>query len=498
MNLYLASGLVVAVCIYAVAVRTYNARHAAPFGRLHFVAFLASVACVYEALQPSLDKLADTSFFYHMVQHLILIYGAAPLLLLSSPVGLVLGASTPPTARKVASLLRSGAWRTLTFPVFSWLLFAAVMWGVHLSGLYEAALEHPVVHVLEHGLFFGSAVLFWQAVIHVGPVSWPMNFPLRIAYLFTAMPQSAFLGLALYEERHVLYAHYVAGQGSLAAALTDQQNAGALMWLAGGLLLFSAFMFLVTMWGYHERHLGERLNARLERGVLVSCIVFLAFAASPANAASRFAQGQALFEIHCSACHGANLEGTARAPSLRSESQASVDFWLSTGRMPASVPGVQDVHKQSLFNASQIAQITGFIMSRSRGDRGLPQVTRYGSLAHGREVFMANCAACHGATAAGSAIGYGWIAPSLGAATPLQVAEAVRTGPGMMPRFDTRTIPRSDLDDIVRYVTYLQRGNQHIGGASSAGLGPVAEGLFAWLIGIGALYVVVRLIGSDA
>ncbi len=489
MNLALAVGLLTALSVYAHLVMRYNSRHAKPFNRWFVAAFVVSGASLFVALGTPLETWADASFLYHMTQHMILVYVAAPLILLSAPIALLLGACNTVYARRWARLLRSVPWRILTFPLCAWIFFMAVMWGAHLSALYETALERPPVHLVEHALFFGSALLFWQSVIHIGPVSWPMNFPLRIVYVLTAMPPSAFLGLALYQTRHVLYQHYIGTQGSVAAALWDQQNGSALMWIAGGLLLFIVFMVLAAMWGYHERRIGAR-------GVLV--VLALVAVAMPMGAGANVDEGRKLFAIHCSACHGANMEGSARAPKLTSASRASVDFWLSTGRMPASVPHIQDMHERSLFDALQINQITDFVMSHSRGSQVLPHVDTSGNLGRGRTLFMGNCAACHGATGAGSAIGYGWIAPSLDRATALQLAEAVRTGPGMMPQFDARTLSERDLNDIVRYVRHLQSGAPQIGGVSSAGLGPVAEGLVAWILGMGVLYFVVRVIGSNA
>ncbi|MBC5816267.1 MAG: cytochrome c oxidase assembly protein, partial [Candidatus Eremiobacteraeota bacterium] len=416
MNYALAFACVLAIAIYAQCMKLYDAKHAKAFNRWHLAAFVASVLSLLLALRSPLERLADASFFYHMAQHMVLVYVAAPLVLLSAPMMLLLGACKPAYARRTARLLRSPAWRIMTFPVFAWLFFTAVLWGTHLSGLYEAALERPGSHLLEHALFFGSALLFWQSIIHIGPVAWPMNFPLRIVYVFTAMPQSAFLGLALYQTRHVLYPHYVRTQGSVAAALSDQHNGGALMWIAGGLLLFTVFMLVAASWGYHERRLGEVLDVQSERfrsAALTVGIAGLLFAAAvmPVSAASGITAGRMLYTIHCSACHAASLQGTARGPSLRAESRAGVDFWLSTGRMPASVPYIQDVHKRSILGPRQIKELTDFVMSRSGGSNTLPSVEDSGDLAHGRALFMANCAACHGATASGGAVGYGWIAP---------------------------------------------------------------------------------------
>ncbi|HEY5313416.1 MAG TPA: cytochrome c oxidase assembly protein, partial [Pirellulales bacterium] len=330
--------LLLAAALYGWLVHRYDAKHARRLDRWHVAAFGATMAVLYFALEPPLEPLADGSFLAHMAQHMLLVYVAAPLFLLSAPMMLVLGSLDLAHARTVGRLLSTPLWRFVTFPVFTWLFFMAVMWGAHFSPLYELALTYPAVHVLEHALFLTSAILFWQAIIHIGPVSWPMNFPLRIVYVFLAMPQGAFLGLALYQSHFVLYPHYVATHGgSAAAALADQHAGGALMWIVGGLLLFVLFMFVVAMWGRSEQRLGERLDARLESPLQSGSILGTIFAlalfgwCTRSGLAATQDQGQMLYQIHCSSCHGASLEGSANAPSLRNVSTDAVDFYLTTG-----------------------------------------------------------------------------------------------------------------------------------------------------------------------
>lgn len=497
--------LLVAVALYGWLVYRYDARRAVRFDRWHVAAFCATIVALYVALEPPLDPLAEGSFLAHMAQHMLLIYVAAPLFLLSAPMMLVLGSLDLAHARRVGGFLKTPLWRFLTFPVFTWLLFMVVLWGAHFSPLYELALTYPAVHVFEHALFLTSAILFWQAIIHIGPVSWPMNFPLRIVYVFLAMPQGAFLGLALYQSHFVLYPHYVATHGgSIAAALADQHAGGALMWIGGGSLLFGLFMLVVAMWGRSERRLGEQLDARLEsplqRGSLLGTIFALAIfgLCTGSGLAATNAQGAMLYGIHCSSCHGANLQGSANAPSLRNASIDAVQFYLTTGRMPATLPYAQNQHRTPIFSPAQIDALVAFVMARSHGSTTLPYVDNTGNVVRGRALFTANCSACHGATAEGGSVGYGWIAPSLDRATVTQVAQAIRVGPGMMPRFDEHALSNADVNDIVRYVNVLQTNVPNAGGLPLGGLGAVAEGLVAWVFGMGTLVVVIRLIGRDA
>ena len=296
MNYTVLLSLLLATALYGWLVRRYDTQRVRLLNRWHIVAFGATIAALYLALEPPLEPLADGSFLAHMAQHMLLVYVAAPLFLLSAPMMLVLGSFDLAKARRLGRFLRGPLWRVLTFPVFSWLFFMAVLWGAHFSPLYELALTHPAVHILEHALFLTSAILFWQAIIHIGPVSWPMNFPLRIVYVFLAMPQGAFLGLALYQTRMTLYPHYVVTHGGSAAALADQHAGGALMWIVGGLLLFAIFMLLATMWGCHERRLGEQLDAqfgaRLRSGVLGVAFALAVLGLGAQAAPARLDQGR--------------------------------------------------------------------------------------------------------------------------------------------------------------------------------------------------------------
>jgi cytochrome c oxidase assembly factor CtaG len=205
-----------------------------------------------------MDALADSSLAWHMVQHLALSFLIAPLLLLGAPVRIALAALPGGAATHVAAALRSIPMRVLTSPPIAWLQFCAVLYGVHFSPLYEAALEHPTVHACEHALFLASALVFWTPVLAVAPAPHAPSHPVRLLMLFLALPMSAFLGFVFYVTRGVLYAHY-AGPGALA----DQAEAGAVMWIAGCAPLLVALLWCVADWGARERRLGL-LGDRLE------------------------------------------------------------------------------------------------------------------------------------------------------------------------------------------------------------------------------------------
>jgi cytochrome c oxidase assembly factor CtaG len=244
--------------------RARAAHGPAAVSRARTALFLAGLAVVAVALESPVDAGAATRFSAHMVQHLLLALVAVPLLVLARPVTLALQASTPATRRRlVLPLLHSRPLAVLTSPPVAWCGFALVMWATHFSPLYEAALTDPGLHALEHLAYLGSALLFWSVVAGVDPGPARLSPPARILYLFLAMPQMTFLGLAIYGARHVLYPAY----GSGPAALADQRLAGALMGGSGVLVFLPAVGVLLLDWWAREERAARRADARLDRGL---------------------------------------------------------------------------------------------------------------------------------------------------------------------------------------------------------------------------------------
>jgi quinol---cytochrome-c reductase cytochrome c subunit len=210
-------------------------------------------------------------------------------------------------------------------------------------------------------------------------------------------------------------------------------------------------------------------------------------------------EGERLFNTHCTSCHGAVLQGTAQGPPLIGIDVQDIDFELRTGRMPAAVPFEQEMHKLPYFPQQQIHDIVSYVMSKSQGNKVLPTVTIRtddGTLRSGRQVFDANCAQCHSATGHGDNVGYRDVAPALMDSTPQDLADAVRYGPDVMPRFGPNVIDQKHLDDLASYVWYLQHAKYNPGGLQLANWGPVSEGFMAWVFGMGLLVLLCRRIGS--
>ncbi|HEY6567418.1 MAG TPA: c-type cytochrome [Actinomycetota bacterium] len=213
-------------------------------------------------------------------------------------------------------------------------------------------------------------------------------------------------------------------------------------------------------------------------------------------AAVNAAEGQTLFEASCSTCHGLNAEGTANGPSLQGAGPAATDFMLTTGRMPLAAPGDQPDRQAPQFSDAEIDAIVAYVAEIAPGGPAIPHVdTARGDLPTGAALFLNNCSGCHSAAGIGDSVGGGQIAPDLTPVTPTQLGEAIRIGPGLMPVFDTDNLSDQDVDSIGAYLEWI-RDNGNDGGAPLGRVGAVAEGLVAFVFGLGFLILVLRLTGS--
>jgi len=192
------------------------------------------VVAVAAALSPPVDGRADATLSAHMVQHVALTMVAAPLL----------AAGLPRLPR--------------LNPLLAWLVFAATGWLVHFTPLFETATESIPVHVFEHAVLLGGALLFWAQVVGVAT---RLSHPLRLLYLVVAMPQNTFVALAIYSTGRVLYRHYASGPRPLA----DQRLAGGIMWVAGDLVLLAAVLLVAAAWARHEERETKISEAEADR-----------------------------------------------------------------------------------------------------------------------------------------------------------------------------------------------------------------------------------------
>ncbi len=230
-------------------------------------------------------------------------------------------------------------------------------------------------------------------------------------------------------------------------------------------------------------------------GVLLSLAAPRSDAAESAGQSEAVRQGQALFLQGCSSCHGLAAQGGNQAPSLIGVGAAAVDFQVGTGRMPLARPGAQAERRDPLYSQTQIDQMAAYIGSLAPGPAKPAVDLASGDLSYGGELFRVNCAQCHQAVGSGGALSYGKHAPNLSEATPVQIAEAMRTGPESMPVFSSGQLNDHQVNSIAKYVKFVTNPKDP-GGAGIGHYGPIPEGLVIWLIGIPMLVVATLWIGS--
>jgi len=206
--------------------------------------------------------------------------------------------------------------------------------------------------------------------------------------------------------------------------------------------------------------------------------------------------GRDLFVQGCSSCHGFDARGVPGVgPDLHGAGEEAADFYLRTGRMPLDVAtGEQPLREKPAYSERDIRAIVAYV-----GSLGGPRVPRVepdrGNLSEGQRAFTTYCAGCHQIMGEGGVVP-GAAPPDLEQATPTQVAEAVRVGPYVMPAFDSREIDRRTLDSIALYVRDVVQKPPNRGGWGIGNIGPVPEGMIAWLLAGAVLVLVVRVIGE--
>jgi putative membrane protein len=230
-------------------------------------AFLCGLGVIVVALTSPIEAYEGQLFSVHMLQHMLLELVAAPLLLLGAPATLALRAASPSVRHRLLAVLHSRVVAVLSFPLLAWVLFAAVNWGWHFSTLYDQALENQSLHDLEHVTFLAAALLFWWPVVGADPSRWRLPYPVRLLYLFLAMPQNSFLGVALMSAP-VLYHHYAVLLRTWGPSpLVDQGIGGMLMWVGGDVVFLLAMGLVVAAWVRQEDRRAARLDARLDAEV---------------------------------------------------------------------------------------------------------------------------------------------------------------------------------------------------------------------------------------
>lgn len=249
----------------------------------------------------------------------------------------------------------------------------------------------------------------------------------------------------------------------------------------------------------HRRHPAAKplvlLLALFLVGAIYAAVSPARQSAADTGTDSQIAHGKALFDVSCSSCHGLNGEGTSEAPTLVGVGAAAVDFQMGTGRMPMAKPAAQQPPGQTSFTDDEISAIAAYVASLGAGP-GIPSSAQVDTssltaeeIARGGELFRTNCSACHNYEGGGGALPDGKFAPSLKNTSSTHIYEAVRTGPSAMPIFSQGVLTDQDVREIIGYLQTLH-AQPNNGGFSLGGLGPVSEGFWGWIVGIGTLVIV--------
>lgn len=246
-----ALGIVVALLWWGWAVRTVDRAHPNnPVPRRRSVAFVGAMVALAFALMSGIERYDTTLFSIHMIQHILLMLVAAPLIALSAPVTLILRVSSPATRRRwILPVLHSRVVRVLAHPIVASVVFGVVLWGAHFSPLFDAALEDPRIHDLEHGVFLATALLFWWPAVGLDPAPYRLSYPARILYIFMQMAMNTFMAMVILSAGDVLYPHYatvVRAWGP--TAIEDQKLAAGFMWIAGDLIYIGAILAVMAGW----------------------------------------------------------------------------------------------------------------------------------------------------------------------------------------------------------------------------------------------------------
>jgi putative membrane protein len=249
----LVSSLVILLAVYAIGLA--RVWRNAGFGRgirpVEGLAFATGWLTLVVALSPPLDEWSDRWLAAHMVQHELLMVVAAPLIAVSAPLVALLWAMPPAFRTHAIDIARCGpltyAWRAISAPASVFLLYAVALWIWHVPALYDYALEHEGVHIVQHACFFGISTLFWWGIAHSRHGR--LGYGAAVVYVFATAVHGGVLGALLTISPHVWYSPYATHHADGLSPLEDQQLAGLLMWVpaslgfvAGGLILFAAWL----------------------------------------------------------------------------------------------------------------------------------------------------------------------------------------------------------------------------------------------------------------
>ncbi len=254
--------LVLAGTIYAwgwLQLRAVRQKARVPTSRLvtkgRLISYLGGLVVLAVALMSPIDVLGAQLLTFHMIQHLLLIMIAPPLLLLANPLPFFLWGLPRKARFVVASMLKPKAsfrriLRLSTTPGVVWLAFVVVYVGWHDPHAYNAALQFEWVHDVEHLTFFATGMLFWWHVTAAGPrIHKRFPFGVRIGYLAAAIPPNMLTGVAIAFANEPIYTYYTTVPRLFGlTVMQDQMIGGVIMWVPGSMMYIIAILIMVSRW----------------------------------------------------------------------------------------------------------------------------------------------------------------------------------------------------------------------------------------------------------
>jgi cytochrome c oxidase assembly factor CtaG len=310
--------VVLAAGLYLWGVRRVARRHPArPWPAWRTWMFLGGLAVVVLATESGIGSYDDVLFWDHMVQHLMLIMVAPPLLIVGQPITLLLHASRNPLHSWTKRIVRSRPASFLTWPVLGIAAYAGVVAAAHLTGLANQVDTNPVLHAAEHVAFLVVGYLFFLPILGREPIRWRLSYPVRFIILVLVMPVDTFTGLVL--------SYGTAGtpgvpQGPRPAwapsPVQDLHTGGAVMWIAGDAIMFGLMMLVFLMWSMDEKAAtsGRGWFEAARRASLATLVASHPGPGAAAEGGSAAAEGS-----------GAGAEAGPAAPAARWDERGGVD-----------------------------------------------------------------------------------------------------------------------------------------------------------------------------
>jgi len=250
--------VILAAALYLWGVLRVRRRHPArPWPLYRTALFLGGLAVVVVATESGIGRYDDVLFWDHMVQHLLLLMVAPPLLVTGQPATLLLHASRNPLHTWTKKVLRSRVLAAITWPPFGVALYVGVIVGTHLTGFMNLVETNTVVHDGEHALYLIAGYLYFLPLIGREPIRWRISYPSRIFLLFIAMPVDAFTGLALGSEGSNPFPGLAENRPAWAPSpLSDVHIGGAVMWVGGAGIMFGLILAVFFAWSLDKREDG--------------------------------------------------------------------------------------------------------------------------------------------------------------------------------------------------------------------------------------------------